>query len=296
MENKIIGVVAMIVAIIALLGSVLVPIVDLSQATIGNPVTYTNAPSSDLPYYYGDIEDYTINVTYTSATEYEIMANDIGLTKSTYNYPVIMSDKVYVNVLESSNSNALMQIVLFGATYLDNVSIFVNTVGSYSIVVDGNTYSVTTPSQTYSGSIGWAYGIVPDGDYVVSFYSPNRYVHNFNNDVIMSGVYVTGELDTAYYFYKDGKVWTNSEFEGSINPTLTLVNGTTDIYRTTDYNITITDGETTETFPPGRMLIKNEVHGHESSGAGYFLLGALPLVVIVAIISTIAVMVIRTRD
>lgn len=136
-------------------------------------------------------------------------------------------------------------------------------------------------------TVSWAYVVstVDDGAYMSAQVTTNSYyAQKGNKDVILAGNYTTGDLDTGYYYGKDGVLTIlNSNYTGTVNFEQELSSGTTDIYDTL-LTVSITDGNDTETFSPYRALVPYEVSGHATSGMIYTMLGVIPILIVIGIV------------
>lgn len=127
------------------------------------------------------------------------------------------------------------------------------------------------PTETYTGTYSWLFVPSESGEYVTVDGSSTRYVNSLN-DYIFSGYYYTGSNDT-YYSYYNG-VAKAGEYSASVTGTLTLVDGTSDVYNCSSPKMHV--GE--EEFTPYLCLVKANVTGHATSGALYSIFGILPLI------------------
>ena len=143
------------------------------------------------------------------------------------------------------------------------------------------------PGTVVTFSPTWAYVVstVEKGAYMSAQVTTNPYYASENSkDVILAGNYTTGDLDTGYYYGKDGVLTiVNTSYTGTVNFAQTKTDGTTDIYDTL-LTVSVTDGNDTESFSPYRALVPYQVTGHASSGSVYTVFGILPLAVAIGLL------------
>lgn len=285
MNNKLIPIVLTLVVGIILAGSVLMPVLNDAQTTLGNPATINNTIKTDSPEYTiwdgSDIEfeyststtEYTINgVTYSYAADTQrilIASNDFACRNGgTLASPVIVSQYV---TLDSQLTKP------FTFTVADK---------EYTLELDGN---------TYTGNVDWLVYACDEGNANLGQVPQNTtiYTSNSNGMIVLGNIYTTGDNDTFYSYY-DGDLTVNSAYadSSSIDITKTLADGYTDIYQTA---ITVNVGD--ESFTPFFILIPKTVEGHAAAGATYSLVGAIPVMVIVALLmAAVGAIALRRND
>lgn len=261
------GIVAGLVIAVVLLASVLVPIVDATRTTIGEEVTYSNEQD---PYTYRlaeKNETVTIAITGTGGT---ITYNgeeitDVGFT--------VMTDTISVR---ASGTNLYVTSPNGSYEYRTSWDSKQTIVFENGICTNTNTSNDTvTETEPYS----WIY--IPDenGEWVTATWSKIHYVNTIN-DIMCSGYYSTGDNDTGYSVKNGVATVSNTTYTPGLTYTLTLVDGTTDVYHVTNYHVHVDDEE----FEPWFILIKGEIVGHEASGNMYDLLGIIPMLVTIGIL------------
>lgn len=283
MNNKLIPIVLTLVVGIILAGSVLVPVLNDAQKDLGDPITKTNPVYNS---WYRDIEP--TDVWEMSSTGYVLNDEtmDTGYRQAVFGDSFVL----YLNALNLDNIGYVI------GKNDENPTQLVNT-KSYTITFDNNTISIVDGDNTavYSKEYTWAYTLCPSED-TAKWGTITRigdgdttYILN-NNQVVLSGYYYTGDNDT-FYSYKDGTLYIGS-YEGGMEITKTLVDGTTDIYKIDTEVVTVGD----ETFTPYITLVPISVTGHATAGASYSLLGAIPIMVIVALIMGAVGMIVAKRN
>ena len=298
MNNKLIPLVITLVVGIILAGSVLMPVLNDARKTIGDEVTYTNSIVSNNQnrYDYVDSLELVATASETSGIQYDFALNGNPITLSTDYMIAILSDGFSLQIGNGGQFSLMLKLdpyspsPTFSPSTSPEIKISMNN-GEWSIV-DGDT-SVATGTYT------WVVTFVENGRYVAHNGSVNgAYCHETPKDFIMYGsTYTSGDLDT-YYAYGNGEmVLGDSTYTGTLNWAASLVDGTTDVYKVTTCTITVSDGETSESFTPYRCLYLYEVAGHEASGASYSLLGAIPIIVIAAlIVAAVGMVAVRRND
>ena len=284
MNNKLIPIVITLVVGIILAGSVLMPVLNDAKKTIGDEVTYTNGTIGTYRLAETD-EDLTITMTKGSGTWTIDINGDSFQTTNDGNLNLLYSDAI---VITKNNSGDGLTINYNGVASTNSTTkeiIFSDGTVKFDEVVND------THTTYYEGAYSWVY--LPDttGIYVNHTGTEAFYVKSID-DVIMGGAYISGENDCQYSFH-DGELKTTWEGETSITYDMELVDGTTDIYKVSNVLIHIGD----ESFTPYRYLTPASVTGHEASGASYSLLGAIPVMVIVALImGAVAMIVVKRND
>lgn len=282
------GIIAIFVAI-TMIGGVLVPVVADGLTVVGDPVTYENAIDVNAPQHYGKLDDFTVTVESTDDS-YTVVANGVSMTKTAAGQPVIFSDVLTIS-LSNLNSSTVATLNIFEDALITE-TVVVGVTKKMIIAFNNGEWSVSIDgTETYSGSFVWAFTVDPNGGYVTNSGSRNVYVNNVFSDIVYSGNYETGELDTGYFSYYDGRMnLSNPNYTGELNYTSNLVNGTTDINYITGRGITITDGTTTESFSAYRCLVKETINGHEAGGSAYAVLSAVvPLLIVALIVGAVAI-------
>lgn len=295
MNNKLIMSVVGIAICVILVGSVLAPVIDDAQKNAGEIVTYSNVMDSKNKYHYDYVDELTL------------IASDLvsGRSYSTYtvngqNIPVIddymlavLTDTVSIQIGNSG------QFAINIAT--DPYTSTVDPTGNSTLTFtakNGNWKLDGSAGTIYEGSYSWVVSFVDGGSYIARNGNPTNFYNSGNpaDFILYSGMYTTGELDT-FYAYGNGAVSCGvADYTGTVKFNNNVkVDGTTDVYRIGSVNVTISDGDTSETFTPYRSLVKETIIGHEDKGAAYSLYGAIPLIVIAGLIVS-AITLVRPRD
>lgn len=308
MNTKLIPLIMTLVVGIILAGSLLIPVLSDAQKTIGPEVTVTNDSAIVLR----EIEDGDVlkcvrtKTGATSWTDVWTLNDDVisSLSGGSLAWNVgIMSDAIYMQINSSGNSAAGTYYDMTRSTpaatyYGISSSAEIGDVGVTSFSFANGAATVTyNENTTLEVPYTWGYIVCPyeDGEYCAAVSGGVGAVKD-PNQVALCGAYTSGDLDTMYY-YKDGQTYvSNTAYTMTANITTAVHSGTTDIYDAT-VSVDMTDGDDTESFTPYRILVPYEVTGHAASGASYSLLGAIPIIVIVAlIVAAIGMVAVRRND
>lgn len=284
MDTKLVSLILAVSVGIIMIGTLLAPFVASTQTDIGDSVTYTNTTNSTNAYNYDYVDSVSFSATYDSAWT-DITVNEQSVSAlSGDSMLAIVSDGMSLQITTGGAA-----LVLYYSESTSSVTL-ASSEGTITITFEDGDWTIVggTSGTLYSGEYTWVVTFVEDGDYIAYNDNPtNVYNSGSASDFIIYGsVYTTGDLDT-YYSYGNGSVTLGvSTYSGTVNLVNTLVDGTTDVYKCTTCNVTITDedSDSSETFTPYRCLVKETVTGHESGGASYSILGIVPVVMILALL------------
>lgn len=301
MDIKTISVALVAVMVGAVMFGALIPTFQSIADNAGEPITKTNVGTSHtfremVP---GDelrVDSVWVNgiKTDTWTLNGETVLNE-GITSLEWDWALI-SDAYFLQSFASNNSSvgAYGAIVAEpGATQYLGGAVESSPNRSYIWVMNDD--KSITYHRDYAGDIGtpvtynstWAYvaSTIEDGAYMSAQVTTNPYfAKQGDKNIILAGNYTTGELDTGYYYSKNGVLTLlNSSYTGTVNFEQSLSRGTTDIYDTL-VTVSVTDGTINEQFSPYRALVPYEVTGHASSGSVYEVFTILPLVVAVGLL------------
>ena len=284
MKTNILTLVITMVVGIILAGSLLTPVISDAQNTI-EPITKTNDTAVLLrPAEDGDV----LKATFDTTIGWVWSLNDVtieGIGDNTIEWNTyLISDAAYLSGRGTTGWASSITIFDTNPT----------TYGGFGNSNYGNEITVTFSgnSMTFAGPVAspltfpqtvnytWAYVVCPEieATYCAAVAGGSAYV-NSTDDVILCGVYTTGENDCSYYM-KDGETRViGGDYAINVNQNMVLTEGTNDIYTDT---ISVDIGE--ENFTPFRIFVPYEVNGHATNGATISLLGAIPIMVIVALL------------
>ena len=268
--NKITGFVIALVLGAIMIGGLLAPTVAGIQATVGDDITKSN---QTLDSYYRDVKP--TDVFELSSSGFEL--NDVLINK-TYRQAVF-ADSFVLQINKPSDTALGYLIGAEDATPTNLID-----TNTYTVTFENKTVKVVKNDDTtvYTKEFEWAYIITTSAD-TASWGTISRigtdtsYILN-DSQVILSGYYYTGDNKT-FYSYKDGELYTGS-YEGAIEITKSIADGTTDIYKITGLEVTV--GE--ESFTPYLTLVPLSVTGHATAGAAYVMFGVLTLLAIVMLV------------
>lgn len=289
--NKLISYAVMAAVGVLVFSALLVPVINGAQTVTGDPVTYENetsvtlrgASAGDVLHAFIDTDDNNAKKITLNGVEIE------SFDTLTFADACIISDSLYMQVDPTRDTNYLYlsSLVSGGASWWSDCTIeFTAT----TIRIHGTSENGAI-DETHNYSWGYVICNPANGTYCASVAGGTGYV-NTTKDVILCGMYLTGDNDTPYV-YKNG-VFTTSQWTGtkSVNVDMEKVSGTTDIYTAT-VDVDIGD----ENFTPYRIYLPLEVHGHADHGAVYSMLGVIPLIVIVGlIVGIVGVVAIRRNN
>ena len=298
MNTKLIPLIITLVVGIILAGSLLIPVINDAKTTIGDATIINNeniTPTADYTQ-----NDLIMTVTPADDAEgYAVYINDVGYAKPSTTKVGLISDRLFVNI--SSTSGRSAEIRYWDETNLTEVS--TNVTADLTI-----TYTHANHELVYeSGTTTFTY---EDVLFIFVWDENGQYGEVTNNTAYPNKVFRMesindnswGVFDYAANFTLGeethrgmitmSKYGLNSYFEGSPEWTVsfeygtpTLKEGTTDLYTGLQPYFRVTDADgNTQTYEPYRAFILNEAKGHESAGAAYSLLGAIPIMVIIGLV------------
>lgn len=262
------------IMIVALVGAVIlvgfVPVIGATQDNIGDSISYEN--ESVRGYAMIPVNE-EVNATFTQTS---LTVNGVTWTENNQSGWYLVTDDFLVWFGASAHSMIVVSDSV-GGTGDHQQSI-----KSGTVTLSGGAYScsfidINDNPLVFDGAYSWV--IIPSdaGEYVVIDASTTRYVSSLK-DYIFSGFYYTGENDT-YYSYYNG-VAKAGDYTASVTGTLTLVEGTTDIYQCSSPKMHVDNEE----FTPFLCLVKADINGHSTTGAMYDVYGLIPLIVAVGIL------------
>lgn len=269
---------------VILCGSLLMPVIDDIQMTSGTPVTYTNVGSSLNPYHYDYVDSVDFTATAGDSNWTDITVNGQEITLISDYMLGLISDVISIQIGDFGQIRwELSAETITGGSYSISEGTLKATFANGEFEIVGG-----TTGTLQSGEYSWVVTYVEDGSYIARNGNPiGAYCDGkADNFILYSGNYTTGDLDTFYSYGKGALSLGVSTYTGSVNLTTTLVDGTTDIYKVSTCNVTITDPdlEDSETFTPYRALIRETITGHSTSGAAHSLYAAIPIILIIGLV------------
>lgn len=286
--NTLTGMVCGTVVVVVLLAAMLMPAISEAQLTAGSSVTYENTQTDGNCYMRAIQDGDTLVVTTDGTNNGVVELNGTQITtiagSTTITYHTLIFSDVYCLWLGGATGSPAA--THYGATGQTTVP-YGECKVEYSDGVITETYTETDSTvSTYTwedATWGFICCNESEAEYFESVRSGSTAFYTTGvNDVVCSGVYTTGDLDTFYAYY-NGTNTCNEGYTMSTDLDMTLVEGTTDIYSTT-IEVSISDGTDTESFVPYRIMIPLEVTGHADSGGMYSVYGVIPIILVVSLV------------
>ena len=286
MNNKLISGVLGVTIVVILIATALMPVVSDAQKTAGDDVTLNNAVYDGIYYKKWSGEEMTFQYDNTT-TEYRINGELLNRT-SNAPYQILVSDVISSRNGGTNTTFVVNSATIGGTQYYQLTYMFsVDASGHYVL-------SINNGANVLEGTIGWLWYITPEETNYSTITNPTSpyYLGDTSDIVVLGSVYITGDNDT-YYAYYDGQLTVNDAYSAvsSVSIPKTLVDGTTDCYSTI---VTVTIGD--ETFTPYYVIAPISVTGHATSGGTYALYGAIPVVIIAALVAFAIGAVVLRRD
>ena len=300
MNNRF-GLVAVIMTILVgviLIGTLLAPTIEGIQKTAGDEITKIN----DTAILLREAEDGDVLKAAWTEGEWVWTLNDERIEgindNAIYWNTYVVSDSAYMSGRGSTgwassltvfSQNPTRSDTGFGnSQYSDNITV---EFGADTITFTGAIASPLTSPITVPYT--WAYVVCPEQDatYCSAVSGGIAYVSDVS-DLILCGAYTTGDNDCSYT-YKDGIATVfGAEYPITVNNSLEIADGTTDIYQDT---VTVDIGG--EVFTPFRLIVPYEITGHATSGAEYTLYGVVVvLFIVVLFVVAVRSLISRERD
>lgn len=265
MENTHVASILSVVVGIILLATLLVPVVDDAMVNAGSTVKYENGNGLNP---IGEGSD-------TYVFEFSRSNNTMTINGVPHSVGINRINWISADTLTVTQNNGGSSVQAFTAdeSYWAPNGLF----HDFKITLEGGHYTIVDGSKVFEGDYNWAYVYDPSGEYadVVT----TAYVKS-TDELIISGGYTSGSLDTYYSVNKGVLEIANTDYSGTVSYTSELVEGTTDIYKVSP-TITISDGTITESFVPFVYGAYHIVEGHNDTGGYRAILGAIPIVVII---------------
>lgn len=270
---------------VVLLATVLFPIVTDIQPATAEPTTRVNEASEYLSLSEGDVD--------LEIADGVLTLNGEIYTPNGANDAVIFATDYFIIQYNGAN---------YYGSYIDpqypgirNIDTAVVSVTDHKLTGTVGYNGVAEPLSVSDVPVSFSLYVDPSGDWArFPPASVQPYVSSVK-DVIACGTYYTGDNDTFYWYYNGEADGTNSDYAYGFEATLTLVDGTTDIYTLSDAVYSV-NGDTDESFTPFNMFVKKTINGHSESGAAYDLVGIIPILVVVGFILGIIGVFISRRE
>ena len=295
---------------VILSGSILMPVITDAQTNLGNATIINNeniTPTADYT-----LNDFTMTLTAANDGDgYAVYVNDVGFEKPSRSKVALISDFLLVHASSESGRSAEIRYwdvensVEYSPNVNDPITItYTHNDHKLTYVVGSTTIIFENTSFVFVWDENGQYGeVISYSDYPSKAFRMESINDQSWGVFEYAGSFTVGEethrgliTQTKYgiesYFAEDPN-WTVTLEYG----TPTLKDGTTDLYDGLEPKFVITDedGNTAE-YQPYRSFVLNEANGHQTAGAAYFLLGAIPIMVIIALIMVAVGVVARRND
>lgn len=278
-------IISTIIAVV-LATTLLLPIIGSALDTAGDPVTYTNSGANvgmrDNTAYYEITEDTSLSYTVDSS------GITIGETNINYSTTATWGAVVW---MDTGSFNVRQSTYLSRYEQYDTET-NTSTVTSYTLPVtatlSGKTLTITDAADaedTYTFNEGYCLDLRENEDGKKLFMAVDltqrtgTFYLNSVSQVRCMGLYTTGEND-CYYSLNNGTLTNDEGYANSIVATLSLVDGTTDVYLMESFRLDIGGEE----FTPYYSIVPLEINGHAASGTVYTLVGMVPILVIAGLL------------
>lgn len=275
MKTNILTLVITLVVGIILAGALLAPVVADAQEHAGPIAEKTNTVRGVYTYNIWDGEDVTFEFTEGTSNTYTVNGETVTLTAQ---QNILIASNFFSMRTGGQEANPGINYQYLGTTSGAQATL--------SYVIEDGAYTLTIGETVLSGTLEWMVYAVADGKTGTSglgqLTTPTSafYTSNLNNLVVLGNVYTTGDNDT-YFAYYNGDLTVNEAYadvsEVVISKSTTA--GYSNIYDTT---LSVKVGD--ETFTPYHILAPIKVTGNETNPGLSSLYGAIPIMVIVAIL------------
>lgn len=271
MKTNILTLVITLVVGIVLAGSLLAPVISDAQNTLGDPITKSNDFSLFRNERYAEGGELTGSIEGSSLT-----LNDYTLTLTGSYIQPILGDTFYMQCHYSGGTAS--EIIL---TTIDGVYTSVTVNGNLTISANNGVYTFTAGESTYSGTYNKLWYLTSEENATHALIQlSNAPSHYYNADYIPYVLLGTGPTGHTIY-YNGNYVAETPGAEITVTPGTELVEGTSNIYTGTTVTATFNGEPVTSN---AWLLIEENVSGRATAGAAYSLVGAIPILVIVAIV------------
>lgn len=291
--NRIIEILLVIVIGIIMVGSVLMPTMTTTEQSMHE--TFTNQASEDSGikswerFIVDGEDDATFETVFNSSVDFNIVINGEPIDFRPASGTFITTDQCrlvkngwYFQMFDSTGlrvENFNMQSANLKAEYTASTGEF--TVTTYTDLTN------TDVANTYTYTIEkYIVYLSPHGDYLATYLDGEASVYVTSNDQIVSGgAYTTGDLDTAY-FAQGTTVSVGAEgYTASATLDTQSVSGYVGLIQVTTQTVTVTDGNSSETFTPYTAYVPEKVTAITTDNANTMsLMFVIPLMAIVMLL------------
>lgn len=298
MNTKIVGISIAAVIGIIVLGSVLMPILDDATAktdTFKNEGYFYLDKFEDSYSFYWDS---TTPNTFTVNGEDMTYLNDSGLAVS-----VVLGEKFAVRL---ANNNTSISFYGNGSYVSTNAE-----KPTFTLTLSDGTLTATNGTDTKTiSSVPEIFGIVEEGNYVMKKTASTAYLNSGSQVIADSEIYASGQTYNGannVWWHLEGTI-DDMEYPDTFNSALTITDGAIhgqynsshdDLYELDNITFTVTTSTavvynvTASYFVvPAEVTAERSVHFTDGQNA---ILGAIPIMIIAAILLGIVALVIRSR-
>ena len=278
MNNKLIPIAITIVVGIILCGSLLAPVVSDAEKTIGHAVTFENEGYG----YSLDVmtsADFSATSTGTAGEEtYDV--NGVAAEQVTgVNIPAIVTDSFTVQIPAPGYGNLAIIRSATGLTIYASA-----TTTSVTVTCENGTATVDVDGTESTFTYTWMLAISDNGKFIESKTAGKEVYLAEGQDPIIYG----RDNTIGYYTYYNGEA-NASEATVSATYTKSLVDGTTDVYKTANERPKIGN------IDAAAVIVPIHVSGHAIDGNTALLGAIIPLVIVGLVVLSIG-LIVRTRN
>lgn len=314
------GIVGLVVIILMVTGAV-IPAVENSE-TIVTEATFSNEDVLTTGEF-GSYSTTSVNLVFDLSAD---TATTIGDAVVTYNgenvnmrsgfnrHMVVVTNSLYIDIDGAGYSNKIFYVTGIDSTDTFNKATgisFGNYVYTISYDASAKTVSLSSTADGFTTLVfenqDLFWSIAPKNQYsysnsaanMASVYVGQKDIENKTVGILASNATLTID-DSSYYFecvYDKSGVHVITDYTGEYTVTyswgnnLTLVDGSTDVYKGAAFTFTLSVDGSDTTLTPLRTFLKYEVEGHEVTNSEAALFAIIPLLlIIVAVLYAVRLM------
>lgn len=318
------GVISLVV-IVLLIATTIIPVIEDSQ-TIVTEAVFSNEEVLTSGEY-GSYSDSNVELVFDLS---DVGATSIGDAKITYNgkdvtmrsgfnrHEILVTNSLYIEIDGASYSNKIFYVTGIDSTdtmWKGTGITFGNYIFTISYNISNKTVTISSTNEEFTTIVfqnqNYFWSISPKDQYsysnsattMANVYVGQKDIDNNTVGILSANATVTVS-NVTYQFrciYDKGGVHVITDYTGAYTVTyswgdLTLVDGSTDVYKGASFTFTLTVNGEDSTLTPLRTFLKYEVEGHETSNSNSMLLAIIPLVAMVVPIMLAANMITSRRD
>lgn len=287
MDNKVVGITIAVMVSVALIGGLLVPIVNNAIATSD---TYINEG-----YFFMDKYDSTTNLSitwnYDNPDEFIVNGAVVKYENANLFVSVIISKEFAVRVTADGLSLAYYGS---GSSFSANESN-----PNFSLTYEGGVCTASNGTTEKSTNTAWLFCISNDGDYVMKKSNESVYL-NENSEILANGITYFGSAGAQTVIYGD---WMDPTHEAASTITDFTVNyekidSHVDLYTLSSYTFDMTREDVTQAVTYSYFVVPYEVTADRVVPMDPVAAGVLtvaPIIVITSILAMVAAVLIRSK-